>query len=277
MFTLRFVNTWIPIIAQRFRFIKARQVKGIKKILIASGVRYDLAIEDPRYIKELATHHVGGYLKIAPEHTEEGPLSRMMKPGMGTYDKFKELFDKYSKEAGKKQYLIPYFISAHPGTTDKDMINLAIWLKSQNFKLNQVQNFYPSPMANATTIYHTEMNSLRNIKNNQDEVPVPKGARQRRLHKAILRYHDPSGWPIIREALRKLGMANLIGKAPQHLVPPESRDEKRSSGKAGGKYQNNKHNASNRGDCPALSRHTGSSQFNKANTKPRVGDNKKRK
>lgn len=231
----------------------------------------------PCYIKELATHHVGGYLKIAPEHTEEGPLSRMMKPGMGTYDKFKELFDKYSKEAGKKQYLIPYFISAHPGTTDKDMINLAIWLKSQNFKLNQVQNFYPSPMANATTIYHTEMNSLRNIKNNQDEVPVPKGARQRRLHKAILRYHDPSGWPIIREALRKLGMANLIGKAPQHLVPPESRDEKRSSGKAGGKYQNNKHNASNRGDRPALSRHTGSSQFNKANTKPRVGDNKKRK
>jgi len=256
---------------------KARQVKGIKKILIASGVRYDLAIEDPRYIKELATHHVGGYLKIAPEHTEEGPLSRMMKPGMGTYDKFKELFDKYSKEAGKKQYLIPYFISAHPGTTDKDMVNLAIWLKSQNFKLDQVQNFYPSPMANATTIYHTEMNSLRNIKNNKDEVPVPKGARQRRLHKAILRYHDPSGWPIIREALRKMGMANLIGKAPQHLVPPESREEKRGSGKGGGKFQTNKPGGVNKGGRPALSRHTGSSQFNTANTKPRVGGNKKRK
>lgn len=256
---------------------KARQVKGIKKILIASGVRYDLAIEDPRYIKELATHHVGGYLKIAPEHTEEGPLSRMMKPGMGTYDKFKELFDKYSKEAGKKQYLIPYFISAHPGTTDKDMVNLAIWLKSQNFKLDQVQNFYPSPMANATTIYHTEMNSLRNIKNNKDEVPVPKGARQRRLHKAILRYHDPSGWPIIREALRKMGMANLIGKAPHHLVPPESREEKRSSGKGNGKYQNAKPGAAKKGGRPALSRHTGASQFNTANTKPRVGGNKKRK
>ena len=256
---------------------KAREVKGIKKILIASGVRYDLAIEDPRYIKELATHHVGGYLKIAPEHTEEGPLSRMMKPGMGTYDKFKELFDKYSKEAGKKQYLIPYFISAHPGTTDKDMVNLAIWLKSQNFKLDQVQNFYPSPMANATTIYHTEMNSLRNIKNNKDEVPVPKGARQRRLHKAILRYHDPSGWPIIREALRKMGMANLIGKAPQHLVPPESREEKRGSAKGNGKYQNAKPSTAKKGGRPALSRHTGSSQFNTANTKPRVGGNKKRK
>jgi radical SAM superfamily enzyme YgiQ (UPF0313 family) len=255
---------------------KAREVKGIKKILIASGVRYDLAIQDPRYIKELATHHVGGYLKIAPEHTENGPLSSMMKPGMGTYDKFKELFDKYSKEAGKKQYLIPYFISAHPGTTDKDMVNLALWLKSQNFKLDQVQNFYPSPMANATTIYHTEMNSLRNIKNNKDVIPVPKGARQRRLHKAILRYHDPAGWPIIRDALRKMGMANLIGKAPQHLVPPEGRDEKRGSARGGDKWQKNKPAGANRGR-PALSRHTGSSQFNTANTKPRVGDNKKRK
>lgn len=109
---------------------RARDLKGIKKILIASGVRYDIAVEDPRYIKELATHHVGGYLKIAPEHTEEGPLSKMMKPGMGSYDRFKELFDTYSKQAGKEQYLIPYFISAHPGTRDEDMVNLALWLKS---------------------------------------------------------------------------------------------------------------------------------------------------
>ena len=114
---------------------KAREVKGIKKILIASGVRYDLAVQDPRYVKELVTHHVGGYLKIAPEHTEDGPLSKMMKPGMGAYDQFKALFDKYSKEAGKKQYLIPYFISAHPGTKDEDMVNMALWLKSNDFKL----------------------------------------------------------------------------------------------------------------------------------------------
>ena len=150
---------------------KARDVKGIKKVLIASGVRYDLAVRDPRYVKELVTHHVGGYLKIAPEHTEDGPLSKMMKPGMGAYDTFKKMFDKYSKEAGKKQYLIPYFISAHPGTKDEDMVNMALWLKSNDFKLDQVQNFYPSPMANATTIYHTEMNSLRNIKNNSEVVP----------------------------------------------------------------------------------------------------------
>ncbi|MDC9524682.1 YgiQ family radical SAM protein [Pseudoalteromonas sp. Angola-30] len=242
---------------------KAREVKGIKKILIASGVRYDLAVQDPRYVKELVTHHVGGYLKIAPEHTEDGPLSKMMKPGMGAYDQFKELFDKYSKEAGKKQYLIPYFISAHPGTKDEDMVNMALWLKSNDFKLDQVQNFYPSPMANATTIYHTEMNSLRNIKNNKEQVPVPKGARQRRLHKAILRYHDPSGWPMIRDALRSMGKANLIGKGPNCLVPEEGRDEKA-------------HKGAGKGGRPALTRHTGFSQFKKANTKPKVGGNRQR-
>ncbi|WP_299003981.1 YgiQ family radical SAM protein [uncultured Shewanella sp.] len=203
----------------------ARDVPGIKKILIASGVRYDLAIEDPRYVKELAKHHVGGYLKIAPEHTEEGPLSKMMKPGMGTYDKFKELFDKYSKEAGKKQYLIPYFISAHPGTTNEDMVNLALWLKGEKFKLDQVQNFYPSPMANATTIYHTELNSLKNVKHTSETVSVPKKGRQRRLHKALLRYHDPAGWPLIREALVDMNKAHLIGNGANCLVPAETRHE----------------------------------------------------
>ncbi|WP_448213420.1 YgiQ family radical SAM protein [Colwellia sp. MEBiC06753] len=220
---------------------KARKVKGIKKVLIASGVRYDLAIEDPAYVKELAEHHVGGYLKIAPEHTEEGPLNKMMKPGMGSYDKFKELFDKYSKAAGKKQYLIPYFISAHPGTTDMDMINLALWLKENDFKLDQVQNFYPSPLANATTLYHTEIDSLKNVRKNSESVVVPKGGRQRRLHKAILRYHDPNNWPLIREALTKMGLARkLIGTKPGCLVPPEGvRDGNYQHYKKAGKGKNN--------------------------------------
>ncbi|MCG9731526.1 YgiQ family radical SAM protein [Shewanella sp. Isolate13] len=216
----------------------ARDIPGIKKVLIASGVRYDLATEDPRYVKELATHHVGGYLKIAPEHTEEGPLSKMMKPGMGTYDKFKALFDKYSQEAGKKQYLIPYFISAHPGTTNEDMVNLALWLKAEKFKLDQVQNFYPSPMANATTIYHTELNSLKNVKHNSEQVTVPKKGRQRKLHKALLRYHDPAGWPLIREALIAMGKEKLIGNGPNCLVPVETRQEReanRSNKKLSGK------------------------------------------
>jgi uncharacterized radical SAM protein YgiQ len=215
---------------------KARAVKGIKKVLIASGVRYDLAIKDPEYVKELASHHVGGYLKIAPEHTEEGPLNNMMKPGMGSYDKFKEMFDHYSKLAGKKQYLIPYFISAHPGTTDKDMVNLALWLKSNDFKLDQVQNFYPSPLANATTLYHTEINSLRNVtkKNIAKEggtISVPKGAIQRRLHKAILRYHDPVNWPSVRQALTKMGLSKLIGSSPGCLVPRETRSEQQLANK----------------------------------------------
>lgn len=220
---------------------RARKIKGIKKILIASGVRYDLAIQDPEYVKELATHHVGGYLKIAPEHTEEGPLNNMMKPGMGSYDKFKEMFDHYSKLAGKKQYLIPYFISAHPGTTDLDMINLALWLKRNDFKLDQVQNFYPSPLANATTLYHTEINSLKNVKKNSDTVAVPKGTIQRRLHKAILRYHDPANWPMLRQAFTKMGLARkLIGSKPECLVPNETRGElNQQHYKNNGKGKNN--------------------------------------
>jgi uncharacterized radical SAM protein YgiQ len=195
----------------------ARELKGIKKILIASGLRYDIAVRSPDYVKELVTHHVGGYLKIAPEHTEEGPLSKMMKPGMGSYDAFKRLFEKYSKEAGKEQYLIPYFIASHPGTTDEDMMNLAIWLKKNGFRADQVQNFYPSPMANATTMYHTGLNPLKRI--GRETVYVAKGIKQRRLHKAFLRYHAPDNWPLLREALQKMGRADLIGNSKQHLIP----------------------------------------------------------
>ena len=254
---------------------KARNIKGIKKVLIASGVRYDLAIEDPDYIKELASHHVGGYLKIAPEHTEEGPLNKMMKPGMGSYYQFKQLFDKYSKQAGKKQFLIPYFISAHPGTTDMDMVNLALWLKENDFKLDQVQNFYPSPLANATTLYHTELDSLRNVRKNSDTVPVPKGGRQRRLHKAILRYHDPANWPIIREALAKMGLAHkLIGSKPGCLVPAESKGEKNQQQRFHGKKGQGKNNAQGYKTSPGQKRthaNRGNSGKNPSRTKSNKG------
>ncbi|HEY6123126.1 MAG TPA: YgiQ family radical SAM protein [Steroidobacteraceae bacterium] len=198
---------------------KARALPGVKKILIASGVRYDLAIESPEYVKELATHHVGGYLKIAPEAIGEGPLSKMMKPGVGTYYKFKELFDKFSKLAGKEQYLIPYFIAAHPGTTDKDMLELALWLKQNGFRADQVQAFLPGPMATATAMYHTLKNPLRKVTRDSEEVVIPKGIKQRRLHKAFLRYHDANNWPVLREALRKMGRADLIGSGKMQLVP----------------------------------------------------------
>jgi uncharacterized radical SAM protein YgiQ len=204
---------------------KARKVEGVKKVLIASGVRYDLAIEDPNYVRELVTHHVGGYLKIAPEHTEQSPLDKMMKPGMGTYDRFKTLFDKFTKEAGKEQFLIPYFISAHPGTKDEDMLNLALWLKERNFKLDQVQNFYPSPMANATTMYHTNKNPIHKVTHNSEVVEVPKGEIHRRLHRAFLRYHDPANWPLLRKTLIEMNKPYLIGNGPKCLVPFESRNE----------------------------------------------------
>ncbi|HIE6453949.1 TPA: YgiQ family radical SAM protein [Serratia marcescens] len=208
---------------------RARSLEGIKKILIASGVRYDLAVEDPRYIKELATHHVGGYLKIAPEHTEEGPLSKMMKPGMGSYDRFKQLFDHYSKQAGKEQYLIPYFISSHPGTRDEDMVNLALWLKKNRFRLDQVQNFYPSPMANSTTMYYSGKNPLSKVGYKSEDVVVPRGDRQRRLHKALLRYHDPANWALIRTALEEMGLKHLIGSRRECLVPAPRIDEQREA------------------------------------------------
>jgi uncharacterized radical SAM protein YgiQ len=198
---------------------RARTLPGIKKIFIASGLRYDLAVESPDYVKELVTHHVGGYLKIAPEHTEDGPLSKMMKPGMGTYDRFKQMFDKFSKEAGKEQYLIPYFIAAHPGTKDTDMLNLALWLKSNGFRADQVQAFLPSPMSIATAMYHSGKDTLNKVSRKADDIPIPKSIKQRRLHKAFLRYHDPKNWPLLREALKKMGRADLIGNGKKHLIP----------------------------------------------------------
>jgi uncharacterized radical SAM protein YgiQ len=198
---------------------RARAVKGVKKILIGSGLRYDLAVKSPEYIRELVTHHVGGYLKIAPEHTEMGPLSKMMKPGIGSYDKFKQLFDKFSEQAGKKQFLVPYFIAAHPGTSDEDMMHLAMWLKTHGFRADQVQTFYPSPMATATAMYHSGRNPLGRVTRTSETVDIVRGDRRRRLHKAFLRYHDPNNWPMLREALKDMGRADLIGNGKKHLIP----------------------------------------------------------
>ncbi|MFC5301073.1 YgiQ family radical SAM protein [Azospira restricta] len=198
---------------------KARAIPGVKRVLVGSGLRYDLAVRSPEYIKELVSHHVGGYLKIAPEHTEENVLKHMMKPGIGTYDKFKAMFEKISKEAGKEQYLIPYFIAAHPGTTDLDMLNLALWLKKNNFRLDQVQTFLPTPMALATAMYHSHKNPLKRVERDGETVETVRNGRMRKLHKAFLRYHDPENWPLLRDALRAMGRADLIGNGKKQLVP----------------------------------------------------------
>ena len=204
---------------------EARSLKGIKKVLIGSGLRYDLAVKDPEYIKELVTHHVGGYLKIAPEHTEDSPLSKMMKPGIGAYDEFKRLFEKYTKEAGKEQYLIPYFIAAHPGTSDEDMLNLALWLKTNGFRADQVQAFYPSPMASATTMYYSEKNPLHQVTYKSEKVQTAKSPEQRKLHKAFLRWHDPKNWPLLRKAIADMGRQELIGDGENQLIPHYKKGE----------------------------------------------------
>ena len=220
---------------------KARAIPGVKKILISSGLRYDIAVRSPEYVKELVTHHVGGLLKIAPEHTEENTLSKMMKPGIGAYDEFKEMFERFSLEAGKKQYLIPYFIAAHPGTTDLDMLNLALWLKKNNFKLDQVQTFMPTPMAMATTMYHTRKNPLRKVTADSETVETARSGKIRRTHKAFLRYQDPANWPILREALVNMGRGDLIGNGDKHLIPAWTSSE--SGGLAAGERSRQTHGA----------------------------------
>jgi uncharacterized radical SAM protein YgiQ len=220
---------------------KAREVPGVKKVLVASGVRYDLAVESPAYVRELVSHHVGGYLKIAPEHTEEGPLAKMMKPGIGSYDRFKEMFDQAAKKAGKQYFLIPYFIAAHPGTSDADMLQLALWLKRNRYRADQVQTFLPSPMAVATAMYHSGVNPLRGVRRGGSEkVETVKGLRQRRLHKAFLRYHDPENWPLLRETLKRMGRADLIGSGKHQLVPSW---QPAGTGKTGGEGRRMPHTA----------------------------------
>ena len=236
---------------------KARAIPGVKRVFVASGVRYDLAVRSPEWIRELAQHHTGGYLKIAPEHTEDGPLSHMMKPGIGAYDRFKELFDRYSREAGKEQYLIPYFIAAHPGTTDEDMLHLALWLKRNGFRPDQVQAFLPSPMASATAMYHTGLSPLRSLKARQP-VHVVKSLAQRRLHKAFLRYHDPDNWPVLREALRRMGRDDLIGGGKHRLVPswqPAGTGDRRDGNRGDDNRRNGRRSRLQPG--VALTQHTG--------------------
>lgn len=206
---------------------KARGHKNVKKALIASGVRYDLALLSPDYIDELAAHHVGGYLKVAPEHSEPGPLALMMKPGIEIYERFQARFSSAAQKAGKALYLIPYFIAGHPGATDQDMLKLALWLKRNGVKPDQVQTFLPSPMSLATAMYHTGLNPLT-----PDLKPVyaPKGARQRRLHKAFLRWHDPENAPLLAEALKAMGRKELIGSGLHQLAGTPTHSPPRPGG-----------------------------------------------
>jgi len=195
---------------------KVREAPGIKKAFVASGIRYDLAERSPEFVRELAKHHTGGQLSVAPEHSNDGVLDKMKKPSIKSYERFAETFCRASEEAGKEQYLVPYFITGHPGSTLADTVELALYLKSHGMRPRQVQDFIPTPMAVATTMYYTGIDPLSG-----EAVYTATDLREKRMMKALVFYWDEQHWPLAREALKKAGRTDLIGRAPHCLVPPE--------------------------------------------------------
>ncbi len=194
---------------------KVRETDGVKHVFIASGVRYDLAERSPAYVEELARHHVGGHLSVAPEHVNDRVLQKMKKPGIAAFERFKEMFECASRKAGKEQYDVPYFISGHPGCTLEDMVELALWLKAKGYRPRQVQDFIPTPMSVASTMYYTGLDPFTG-----EEVYVARGLREKKLQKALLFYWSKDWWDLAREALRIVGRTDLIGHHPGALVPP---------------------------------------------------------
>ncbi len=194
-----------------------RKEPGIKKVFLASGVRYDLAERSPEFIRELAKHHTGGQLSVAPEHSGKEVLDKMKKPGIESYERFAEQFACASEAAGKDQHLVPYFISGHPGSTLRDMVDLAVWLKKSGMRPRQVQDFIPTPMSMAACMYHTGIDPF-----SRKPVYTAKDMHEKRLQKALLLYWDPAHHDEAREALIKAGRGDLIGSKAHHLVPPAS-------------------------------------------------------
>jgi radical SAM superfamily enzyme YgiQ (UPF0313 family) len=164
----------------------------------------------------------------------------MMKPDISSYDEFKRLFDQFSRKAGKEQYLIPYFIAAHPGCDEEDMLNLSLWIKQKNFKPDQVQTFYPSPMSLATAMYYSERNPLQKVRYKSEKLSVCKDLEQRRLQKAFLRVHDEKNWQMLRQALHKLGRSDLIGDSDRHLIPSAGEKRGQKYKQRTGKKKNNR-------------------------------------
>jgi uncharacterized radical SAM protein YgiQ len=206
---------------------KVRSEKGIKRVFIASGVRYDLAERSPEFIEELAKHHTGGQLSVAPEHNEGGVLDKMKKPGIASYERFAQAFCQASEKAGREQYLVPYFISGHPGSTLKDAVSLAVYLKKNGMRPRQVQDFIPTPMAIATTMFYTGIDPFTG-----EPVYTAREMREKRMMKALIFYWDAQHWPLAREALHKAGRADLIGRHPGALVPPEGAADRVAAAKA---------------------------------------------
>jgi uncharacterized radical SAM protein YgiQ len=193
---------------------KARETPGIRKVFVASGIRMDLAARSPEYVDEIAKHHTGGRLKVAPEHASDHVLDLMKKPSIDNFARFTEEFERASREAGKRQELVPYFIASHPGSELKEMIELAVFLKRGGYRPDQVQDFIPAPMDLATAMYHTGLDPIT-----LKPVPVARGMRDRRLQRSLLQFFKPENYFLVREALRKAGRTDLIGAHCDALIP----------------------------------------------------------
>ena len=195
---------------------QVRTAPGVKRAYVASGIRYDLAERSRAFVRELARHHTGGQLSVAPEHSRDEVLERMKKPGIASYERFAEAFQCASETAGREQHLVPYFVSGHPGSTLEHMIDLALWLKARGMRPRQVQDFIPTPMAMATSMYHTGLDPFTG-----EPVYTAKTLQEKRLQKALLLYWDPAHHDEVREALRRARRPDLVGTGPRCLVPPE--------------------------------------------------------
>jgi uncharacterized radical SAM protein YgiQ len=192
----------------------ARHEPGVKQVLVASGVRMDLALRSKAYIGHLARHHVGGHLKVAPEHTDAAVLQLMKKPTVAAFEAFVRRFAEASRGAGKRQYLLPYFIAGHPGSDLRAMIDVALYLKRTGYRVEQVQDFLPGPFDVATCMYHTGIDPMTGR-----SVYVPRGMRERRMQKALLQYAKPENYRLVREALLQAGRSDLVGDGPECLIP----------------------------------------------------------
>ncbi len=194
----------------------ARAVPGVERVHVASGIRMDLAGRDDAYVDELVRHHVGGHLKVAPEHASDVVLSAMKKPPQATFETFERKFREASVRAGKEQYLVPYFIASHPGSTVKEMVELALFLKRSGYKPRQVQDFIPAPMDIATCMYHTGLDPMT-----MRPVEVVKRLRDRIAQRALMQFFKPENWFTVRRGLLDAGRPDLIGRGPECLIPPE--------------------------------------------------------
>jgi uncharacterized radical SAM protein YgiQ len=204
----------------------ARKRPGVKRALVASGIRMDLALKSPKYIREIARHHTGGLLKVAPEHTDPEVLGRMRKSPVAEFEKFQQCFLRESKSAGKEQYLVPYFIAGHPGSDLRAMIELALYLKRRNLRPDKVQDFIPGPMDIATCMYYTGLDPITS-----QSVYVARGARERRLQRSLLQWFKPENYADVREALAEAGRLDLVGDGLECLIasrPPRMKPDRKS-------------------------------------------------